>query len=91
MISLSIQFQLILFSFLFGIFFFFLYKISNKAIYCKNIYFRIINTFSFVMGSTLIYFFGIEKICDGILHPYSLLVIIVSFCISNIIANKIKK
>lgn len=91
MIPLSIQIRLILFSFFFGIFFFIAFKLVQKAIYCQNLFFRIVNTFSFILLLTLLYFLGIEKLSDGILHIYSLCLIIVGFLFSEVIARTRKK
>lgn len=91
MIPLSIQIKIILFSFFFGIFFFLTYTLVKKAIYCKNVFFRIINTFSFILLLTLFYFLGLERISDGILHPYSLFLIMLGFVVSDIIARLKKK
>jgi len=91
MIPLSIQIKIILFSFSFGVFFYFGYQLVKKAIYCHNVFFRIINTFSFILLLTLLYFFGLEYISDGILHPYSLFLIMLGFVVSNVIARRKKK
>lgn len=91
MIPLTIQIHLIIYSFLFGIFFFAMYLLWNRFIYCHNIYFRILNTFSFIMLHTLLYFLGIEKISDGILHIYSLMIVAIGFLVGEFIARKMKK
>lgn len=91
MIPLKIQLKIILFSFLFGIFFFLIYQLVRKFIYCQNIFFRVMNTLSFILLLTLLYFIGLEKISDGILHPYSLFLIMLGFVVSDIIARRKKK
>lgn len=91
MISLSIQLKIILFSYIYGVFIDFLYTLLKRYIYDVNVFFRIINSFSIIMGITLIYFFLLEKIAYGIFHTYSLLVICLSFSICTIIANNTKK
>jgi len=91
MIPLSIQLKIISFSFFFGLFFFFCYQLVKRAIYCQNVYFRIINTFSFILLFTLLYFLGLERISDGILHIYSLILIMVGFVVGSTIARIRKK
>lgn len=91
MIPLSLQFSLIGYSFLFGILFFLFYYFLKKLLYCDNVYFRILNTFSFILLSTLLYFLGLERISDGILHIYSLFLICAGFIVGDVIARKIKK
>ncbi len=91
MIPLSIQFSLILFSLGFGILFWLLFQLVKKWLYCQNTFFRIINTFSFILANTFCYFVGIEYVSDGILHIYSLLLVFVSFSTCDMIARRIKK
>lgn len=91
MIPLSIQIKIILYSFFFGIFFFVMYQLVKKAIYCHNAFFRIINTFSFILLLALLYFLGLERISDGILHIYSLFLIMVGFVVAHMIARIRKK
>lgn len=68
-----------------------MYQLVKKAIYCKNVFFRIINTFSFILLLALLYFLGLERISDGILHIYSLFLIMVGFVVANMIARIRKK
>ena len=91
MIPLNIQLKIIVFSFAYGIFLFLFFKLVRKAIYCNSVMFRCINTFTFTVGLSLLYFFFLELLVDGIFHLYSLLVISMSFYLCMIIANKIKK
>ena len=91
MIELDIQFDLILFSFVYGMLFrFFLIKL-DKYIHHKNIFLSIINSFSYVLASSLLYFYNIEKITSGILHPYSILLIILGYYLFKPIENILKK
>ena len=95
MIQLSIQFNLIFFSFLFGFFFSVFIEIFNKKTYKYKSYLKLILSFIFILLITLIYFFGIKLICNGILHIYSIISVIIGFITYDIIlffiANKNKK
>lgn len=91
MIPLFLQLKLLLFSFIYGIIIYLSYRLCNKFIYDVKVFFRVINTFTLVLGITLIYFYIIEKFMYGVFHIYSLLVILLSFTISSIIANRNKK
>ena len=91
MIPLSIQFSLIGYSFFFGILFFLFNYAFRRFLYCENVYFRVMNTLSFILALTLLYFLGLERISDGILHIYSLFLIGVGFVVGNLIARRIKK
>lgn len=91
MIPLSIQIKIIIYSFFFGVFFFLMYHLVKKALYCQNSFFRIINTFSFILLLTLSYFAGLEYISDGILHIYSLFLIVAGFVVASMIARNQKR
>ena len=91
MITLSLQLKIILFSFIYGIIIYFLYCLCNRFIYNVNLCLKIMNTFSLVMIITLVYFYFIEKFMSGVFNVYSLIVMLMSFSISSIIANHIKK
>ena len=91
MIDLKIQFDLIIFSFVYGMLFrFFLLKL-DKYIHHKNIFFSIINSFSYILTASLLYFYNIEKIASGILHPYSILMVILGYYLFIPIENILKK
>ena len=91
MISLNIQLKLIVFSFVFGMLFkLFVIKL-DKYIHHKNQIYSIINSFSLIMFFALIYFYNVEYIANGILHPYSLLLVIVGYYTYKPIATLLKK
>ncbi len=81
--NLHIQISLIIFSFLYGIVFSFFLNLCYRLLHHHNIVIRYLSTIIVVAISTTIYFKGIQKICYGIFHIYSLLLIIVGFCFEN--------
>ena len=95
MIDLTIQFKLIIFSFIFGFLFSSLLEIFNAKVkrYPKIV--EIIFSTILVSFMTLIYFIGIKKIGNAIFHIYSIISIIIGFILYDIlikiIANKNKK
>ena len=95
MIALSLQFKLIIFSFIFGFMFSVMLELFNKKIKKYSIILEIILSFIFIIIMTYIYFIGIQKIGNAIFHIYSILSIIIGFVIYNIIlkiiANNNKK
>lgn len=95
MIDLSLQFKLIIFSFIFGFLFSFSLEYFNKLIKRYSTFIELILSFLFVLFMTFIYFIGIEKIGNAIFHIYSILSIIIGFLcyeiIIKIIANNNKK
>lgn len=82
-------------SFLYGILFSFLVSVNYKYLYQKNMIVRIIFTLSFVFVNVLVYFIILKKINQAILHPYSLGMIFVGFCLEHhihrLVANHFKK
>ena len=91
MISLNIQIKLILFSFVFGMVFKFFTIKLDKYIHHQNQLYSIVNSFSLIMFFALIYFYNIEYIADGILHPYSLIIVITGYFLYKPIASLLKK
>ena len=91
MIDLNIQIKLIIFSFCFGILFKMFEIKLDRFLHHQNKFYSIINSFSFIMIFALLYFFNIEKIANGILHPYSIFLVIVGYYLYKPIATLIKK
>ncbi len=83
MMDLKIQIATLLVSFLYGVAFSFLVSVNYKYLYQKNIFFRILFTFMFIFANVLIYFILLKKINQAILHPYSLGMILVGFCLEH--------
>lgn len=95
MIDLSLQFKLIIFSFIFGFMFSVTLDIFNKKIKKYPTFVEIILSFLLILFMTIIYFVGIQKIGYAIFHIYSIISIIVGFflydIIIKVIANPPKK
>ncbi|MBR6690820.1 MAG: hypothetical protein IKL65_05760 [Bacilli bacterium] len=95
MIALSLQFKLIVFSFIFGFMFSASLEGFNKIIKKYSTVVEIILSFLFIIFMTFVYFIGIYKIGNAIFHIYSILSIIVGFILYDvlikIIANNNKK
>lgn len=95
MIDLTLQFKLIIFSFIFGFMFSVTLEVFNKKIKKYSAFIEILLSFLFIAFMTIIYFIGIQKICNAIFHIYSILSIIVGFIfydiLIKIIANNNKK
>ena len=88
---LVIQIYSLLFSFGYGIFFFILLELNCKFIYSNNIVMKVLSTFIFVIFNTLLYFIGLKKINNGIIHIYFLLMILFSYTISYLVYRKFIK
>ena len=84
---LSLQLKSILFSFVYGCFFYLLLHINYKYIYySKGIKKVLINLF-FVIDNVLFYFIILRYINNGIFHFYFLLSIILGFYFVNILTT----
>lgn len=95
MIDLTLQFKLIIFSFIFGFMFSALLDKFNSHIKKFSKIVEIILSFLLIAFMTLIYFIGIQKIGNAIFHIYSIISIVVGFVVYDIlikiIANNNKK
>jgi len=70
--TLILQIKSLAFSFLYGVFFAFTYKYNYKFLTSKNLIFKIIISFFFVLDHILLYFVLIFIINNGRLHLYFL-------------------
>ncbi len=79
---LTIQIYSLIFSFFFGVFFYFLLEVNYKFLYNDKIIIKTINTFLFLLFNTILYFIGLIKINNGIIHIYFLLAILLGFLLA---------
>ena len=86
---LKIQILSLLFSFGYGNVLFWLLKLNYKLLYEGKIVYRIITSFLFVMFISLLYFIGLLKINNGILHIYFFIAILTGYMLSFVIYRKI--
>ena len=86
--SLKIQIYSVLYSFLFGIYFSYILKLFKKYIYNNNIIIKTVSNLVIVIINSFIYFIGINKINNGILHPYTFITLILCFYFIDIIYKK---
>ena len=89
MINLDIQLSVIIYSYLYGLVFYYLLYLCRYYLNYEVCFFRIINTFTFFIALSIIYFIGLQILCDGILHIYSLFIVILSGLIEHFVAKKI--
>ena len=78
----------ILYSFVFGIVFFIFLEINFKLLYSGKILYRIIISFLFVIFFSLLYFLGLLKINNGIMHIYFYICLFTGYLLSFVIYNK---
>lgn len=89
--KLNLQINLIFFSLIYGIIFSLFLDLNYKLLHHKNIIIKYISTIICTSISVISYFYGIQKICYGILHIYSIILIIIGFVIPNLIFKVIEK
>ena len=77
--NLTVQIISFIFSFFYGIFFEILLELNIKIIYSSKLFIKLIGTFLFVIFNSLLYFFILLKINNGILHFYFFLCIILGY------------
>ena len=87
--TLKVQIFTLIFSFLFGVFFSIMLKINERFLYSDKKYERIISSFLFVIINVLIYFIILKYINNAILHPYSILAIIVGSIAEYFVEKKL--
>lgn len=89
--DLQTQIIALTFSFLYGIFFSLFAKVNYKIIYHDKKTIKIIGTSLVVLISVLLYFIILRHINFGAFHPYCLLLLIVGYWLTNMIAKNFKK
>ena len=72
MIELNIQVDIIIYSIIYGLLFYYLLYLCRDYLNYNTYIFRLLNTFTFFMSLSLIYIIGLDIVCDGILHIYSI-------------------
>lgn len=90
MININIQIDIIIYSILYGLLFYYLLFLCRKYINYEIYVFRLINTFTFFLFFSLIYFIGLDIVCNGILHIYSLIIVILVGILCHFVAKKKK-
>ena len=85
---LKIQIYSLLFSFSFGLYFSFILDSLKKYIYHRKNIIKIIFSLLIVTINSFIYFIIINKINNGILHPYMFIMMILGFYFIDIIKKR---
>ena len=88
---LEIQIKTLIFSFLFGIYFSYMIRINYKYIFSLKKIYRILGTILLVTSNVLLYFIILLKINNGLIHIYSLCMIVFGTYIEHMINTLIEK
>lgn len=84
------QILTIIFSIIYGFFFYLLIYLNKKVLFNKSIIKRIISNLLFIIDMVLIYFIIIKIVNNGVLTYYSYIFIIIGMLIQKNIINKLK-
>lgn len=87
--SLKIQLLTLIYSFLFGIFFGIMLKLNSKFLYSDKKVEKILTSLLFTIVNVLLYFIVLKKINNAILHPYSILILLLGFFVEYYVERKI--
>ncbi len=89
--NLKIQILTLLFSFLFGTFFYFGLEIHQKILQRGNRYLCFFGNFLYVLINTFLYFLLMRKINNAIFHPYEIGMIIIGYLLGYFLYYYIEK
>ena len=80
---LSIQLQVLIISFIYGILFSYLLKIFYRYLFRGKLFYRIIFIIFFIFSSYSLYFLILLKINNGIFHVYFFMLLVGGFLFGN--------
>ena len=86
---LETQIITLLYSFLYGVIVYLLLEFNCKLLYDGKLLYRIVISFLFIMLISILYFLGLIKINDGVLHIYFFISLFTGYVSSFVIYNKI--
>lgn len=89
--DLIVQIISMIFSFLFGIFLYFMFIINYKYLFIKRYRLKMLYYMSMFLFVSIFYFIVLKYINNGILHLYFLLLLIFGFLVSYNFCKKKRK
>lgn len=87
---LKIQILSLIYSFFYGVLFYILLDVNHKFVYDGKIIYRIIISFFFIVLMSLLYFYGLIKINNGIIHVYFYLSLLTGYLLTFVIYRKFR-
>ena len=85
---LDIQIKSLLFSFVYGVIFYFLLELFNRISKKMNLFLKILLSFMFILFVSIIYFLCLLYVNNGVVHIYFLISILVGYIFVNLIFNR---
>lgn len=86
--ELSLQLQVLIVSFVYGILFSYLIKLQYKYLFNSELFYKIVITVLFVFDNCLLYFLILRAINNGIFHIYFLFSLILGYLFGNYLVNR---
>lgn len=86
--DLSIQLQVLIISFVYGILFSYLLKMQYHYFFMGKLFYRVFITILFVVDNCLLYFLILRTINHGIFHIYFLISLILGYLLGNYLLKK---
>ena len=88
--SLIIQIRTIAYTFLFGLYLALVFNLLYKILFSKHLLINIFTNFFFIFLNSILYFYLLFKINNGIIHIYLLFIFLISFILYNHLFKKIR-
>lgn len=88
---LKVQFQSLIYSFVYGFFFSILLNINYKYLFDSKKIKKIIFNIIFILDNSLLYYILLKYINNGVVHIYFFIMIILGFILGNYYSKKIRK
>lgn len=85
---LSIQLQVLIVSFIYGILFSYLLKLQYQFLFETKFLYKLVVTVLFVLDNCLLYFIILKTINHGMFHLYFLFSLILGFLLGNCLISK---
>ncbi len=85
---LSIQLQVLIVSFIYGILFSYLLKLQYQFLFETKFLYKLVVTVLFVLDNCLLYFIILKTINHGMFHLYFLFSLILGFLLGNYLISK---
>ena len=89
--SLEVQIQSLIYSFVFGIFFSYTINLNYRYLFSSTKVFKIIINFLFILVHVLLYFILLKMINSGVLHIYFLLVMLIGVLFGHYYSKRLRK
>lgn len=89
--SLEVQLQSLIYSFVFGVFFSYTVNLNYRCLFSSRRFVKLIINLLFVLVHVLLYFILLKLINSGVLHIYFFMVLVIGFLFGNYYSKKIRR